>query len=91
MQKVIQHDALAGGVLNTDYTGGTGQFITWKDELSNNEELLTLISERLVVDYESLNKKMRKPTGLRDLEAWQHLVAIIFGTVSNKFQYVSPT
>eukprot|EP00435_Cladocopium_sp_Y103_P074327 s863_g48.t1 len=47
MHRVIQHDALAAGILNSDYTGGTAQFATWKDELCNSDSLLTVISKRL--------------------------------------------
>ena len=72
MHRVIQHDALAAGMLNSSYTGGTAQHATWKDELSNNDELLTRISKRMESDYESLNPKMRKPIALRDLETLMH-------------------
>ena len=73
MHRVIQHDALAAGILNFNYTGGTAQYATWKDELSNTDELLKLISERMESDYESINPKMRKPIALRDLDTWMKL------------------
>ena len=73
MHRVIQHDALAAGILNFNYTGGTAQYDTWKDELSNTDELLKLISERMESDYESINPKMRKPIALRDLDTWMKL------------------
>lgn len=73
MHKVIQHDALAAGILNYDYTGGVGQYMTWKDDLGNNKELLETISQRLKSDYEALNPKMRKAFALKDLDTWWDL------------------
>ena len=100
MHRVIQHDALAAGILNSDYTGGTAQFATWKDELCNNDALLTTISKRLDSDYESLNPKMRKPVALRDLETWINLdqeqhtfchTCLLISSTANDFSQSSPT
>ena len=100
MHRVIQHDALAAGILNSDYTGGTAQFATWKDELCNNDALLTTISKRLDSDYKSLNPKMRKPVALRDLETWINLdqeqhtfchTCLLISSTANDFSQSSPT
>ena len=70
MHRVIQHDGLAAGLLNRDYTGGTGQYVVWKSELCNTDSLLELISNRLMNDYVTLNAKQRKPVSHKDLDTW---------------------
>lgn len=70
MHRVIQHDTIASGILNNDYTGGTSQYAVWKDDLCNTPALLELLSKRLASDYVNLNAKMRKAVSPKDLDAW---------------------
>ena len=69
MQKVVQHDGLAAGILTYNYTGGTGPYAVWKDLLSNNDHVLAIVARRLISDYENISPKMRKALKEKDLEA----------------------
>lgn len=77
MQKVVQHDGLAAGILTYNYTGGTGQYAVWKDVLLNSEAVLQIVARRLVSDYENMSPKMRKALKEKDLEARLDLALLV--------------
>lgn len=77
MQKVVQHDGLAAGILTYNYTGGTGQYAVWKDLLLNSEAVLQIVARRLVSDYENMSPKMRKALKEKDLEARLDLALLV--------------
>ena len=69
MRKYIQHDAVAAGLFNRDFSSAHGAFAAWTSELENSSELLALLLERMLSDFERTHAKMRKPWTLKDLEA----------------------
>lgn len=74
MGKFITHDAVASGWFNVGHSSSSGAVSQWESELENTEEILQLLLDRMIRDYESLAPKMRKAWTSRDLETQLLLV-----------------
>lgn len=61
MPKFLDHSPLAGGLFNSDYNGGRGQYAAWACILQNDEPLLMLLCHRMDSDFEQTPLKFRKP------------------------------
>lgn len=68
MSRFLNHDGLAHGIFNRDYSGATGSFTSWDRALVNSPALLQLLVNRMNQDWTSMNPKMRKPWGLSTLD-----------------------
>ena len=71
MGKFISHESLAMGVWNRDHCTALPAMSTWAAELTNTNELLLLLCDRLETDYISQNAKMRRAYSGKDVAAWQ--------------------
>ena len=67
MPRFINHDGIAEGLLNGGFCSGTGPHLSWKTQLTNNEQSLQLMLNRMESDWCALSPKMRKPWNLKDL------------------------
>lgn len=65
--KFINHDGIAEGVLNINYSTASGFLLPWKSHLTNTAVLLDLVLVRLERDWTETPAKSRKPWGLKDL------------------------
>lgn len=70
MGSYLLHEAVAAGVFNRDHNTASGAFTAWPNELQNTPELLKLLCERMLRDYETCHAKMRKPYSLKDVASW---------------------
>lgn len=75
MPKFITHEPLANNLFNVNHCTGTGPLQPWATALTNNDEILTLMVQRMEADYLALGVKMRKPWG-KDVEPRPKLVHI---------------
>ena len=67
MHRFITHDPVAVGWFNMGKSSATNAFSQWENELVNTEEVLHLLCDRLLADYESLSLKMRRPWTAKDV------------------------
>ena len=67
MPKFITHEPLANNWFNMNHTTGSGHLQPWATALTNREDLLLLLVDRMEKDYLSLSPKMRKAYG-KDVE-----------------------
>ena len=71
MNKILNHDPIADGLFNRDYCAANGPLKPWAEILSNTPQSLELSLDRLEADCKSLNVKMRKAFGSKDVEPQQ--------------------
>ena len=69
MGQFLPHESVAAGSFNVGYNTVQPQFKVWEDELTNTEEILRLLVERLEKDHLSLNPKMRRAYTSKDVAA----------------------
>lgn len=69
MNRFITHECIAHGVFGRSYNSGTGQLSAWEKHLQNTPELEVLLVKRLCADYLGMSLKMRRPWGLKDVDA----------------------
>jgi len=67
----LLHEALASGLLNSDYNGGVGAHAPWEPHMMNTFPVLDLLVSRMQSDHENQAPKWRKPFGAKDIEAQQ--------------------
>ena len=72
VNRYLQHDAVAMGIFNRDYSSAHGAFAAWTTELENSTPLLSLMLERMLSDFERTHAKMRKAYGIKELETGLH-------------------
>lgn len=60
MVKFMTHEALASNAFNRQ-ENMSGPYGAWADVLTNSDESLALVCDRLSSDFTSLHTKMRKP------------------------------
>ena len=63
MPKFITHEPLANNWFNMNHTTGSGHLQPWATALTNREELLLLLVDRMEKDFLALSPKMRKAYG----------------------------
>jgi hypothetical protein len=68
MAKFITHEPIASQWLNINFSTGTGALQPWHRQLSNTEQLVCLLVDRMEKDYLALSPKMRRPWG-KDVES----------------------
>ena len=71
MNKILNHDPIADGLFNRDYCAANGPLKPWAEILSSTPQSLELSLDRLEADFKSLNVKMRKAFGSKDVEPQQ--------------------
>lgn len=59
--RFLVHDALACGLFNRGYTGATGAHSSWESVMMNNNDILTLVIDRMRSDWENQPVKLRTP------------------------------
>ena len=69
MGKMLTHDSIAKGLWRRDYCSASPAMDAWGTILNNTREILLLTIERMNHDYESLNPKMRKCYGFKEVAA----------------------
>jgi hypothetical protein len=91
MSRFINHDALASDVLVIGSAFNAAGSV-WEDDLTNSQDLTMMIAERMVGDFTSLPKAMRKSWQLRDMDSihkvcgiFLHMVSIFTTEVPNTF------
>jgi hypothetical protein len=67
MPKFITHEPLANNWFNMNHTTGSGHLQPWATALTNREDVLLLLVDRMEKDYLALSPKMRKAYG-KDVE-----------------------
>ena len=70
MAKFVTHEAIDGGIFNRDFSTATGQVSQWDAELQNNPETLSLMMERLELDFVSQSSKIRVAYKFAHVEIW---------------------
>lgn len=70
MGKMLTHDSIAKGLWRNDYCSASPSMDAWRAVLANSQELLLLAIERMTHDYSSLNQKMRRPYGAKEVASW---------------------
>ena len=68
MTRFITHDAIGGGIFNSDGMFASGTMTGWEDLLTNSSEILQLVLRRMDSDYSALHSRMRKPWTFKDLD-----------------------
>ena len=68
MAKFITHEPIASQWLNVGFSTGTGALQPWQKQLTNTEQLVNLLVDRMEKDYLALSPKMRRPWG-KDIES----------------------
>ena len=68
MAKFITHESLAAGAWNRTHCSATDTMQAWQETLTNTDDILNLVLDRMSSDWKSLNPKMRKPFTLRDVD-----------------------
>ena len=61
MLKFLTHDAICQGIFNGDFCTATNTMTAWQEQLTNSEEILELLCERLDRDFQGTPKKLRRP------------------------------
>ena len=92
MPRFLNHEPLASDLFNLHHCTGTGTLQSWGKCLTNTEELLILLTQRLEQDWSSLAVKMRRPWGVKDVDTkliqnisvWE-----ILSTLSEKHHFES--
>ena len=74
MGKFISHESLANGIWNRDHCTALPTMSTWAAELTNTNEILLTLCDRLETDFISQNVKMRKAYSGKDVAAGQSLL-----------------
>ncbi|CAL1130517.1 unnamed protein product [Cladocopium goreaui] len=88
MPKFITHEPLANNWFNMNHTTGSGHLQPWATPLTNREDVLLLLVDRMEKDYLALSPKMRKAYG-KDVEALQRVCAA-FLAAKERYQELVP-
>lgn len=75
MHRFITHDPVAAGWFNLGKSSATHALSQWDAELVNTEEVLHLLCDRLLADYESLSVKMRRAWTSKEVVSCRRLVS----------------
>lgn len=67
MGRYITHEAISMGLFSLSYNTALGAFSQWDSVFQNNLELTTLLVERMATEYLSLQVKMRRPWGAKEV------------------------
>ena len=68
MPRFLTHEAIAVGLLSDKHSTATGPFGNWKQELTNSENLLQTLINRMERDWLASPQKQRRPWHVKDLE-----------------------
>lgn len=68
MGKMLTHDSIAKGMWRRDYCSASTSMESWTSVLSSTQEILLLTIERMQHDYSTLNPKIRKPYGGKEVD-----------------------
>lgn len=74
MPKFLNHDGIAAGIFNRDFSSASGIHVAWDRDLLNSPQILAIMMQRMNRDFENLAVKMRKPWSQSTLELQQNLI-----------------
>ena len=69
MPKFINHESLAADLFNLKHSTASGTLQPWAKYLTNSEELLALLVDRMESDWTSLAPKMRRAWGAKEIDS----------------------
>ena len=72
MGKMLTHESIAQGCWNRSYCSANQLQSAWETALTNTPQILDLAIERMTKDYSSLNPKMRKAYGAKDIDTFMN-------------------
>ena len=78
MAKFVTHEAIAAGWFNVGHSSTTTVMSSWETELCSTEQILDLLLNRMIKDFESLAPRMRKAWTSRDLDTKSPSASNIF-------------
>ena len=78
MGKILTHDSIAQGCWNRAYCSASPTQASWDSFLVNSPDILNLAIERMSNDYASLNAKMHKAYGAKDIDASSLMSNVFF-------------
>ena len=67
MLKFVTHDAISQGIFNRDFCTATSTMTAWQEQLTNSEEILQLLCQRLDKDFQGTPKKLRRPWNFQQI------------------------
>lgn len=70
MHRFLTHDSIKEGIFNRDFCSATSAYSAWPAELTNNDEILELVLQRLQSDWLACNPKHRKPWTAQGVDSW---------------------
>ena len=68
MGRFLHHEGLSAGCFNAHHSFSNSATSAWKPDMTNSEELLLLVTNRMENDFVTTAAKMRKAYGTKEID-----------------------
>lgn len=68
MGSYLLHEPIACGLFDRLHSTAVGAYAGWPKHLVNSPQILDLLTDRMLQDFEAAHVKMRKAYSLKDLD-----------------------